>query len=118
MSNRLFSKLLSLDLLKRAWHLARNDAQNDFIYDSYRYNDYAFRLEDNLKGLLLRLESETYRPQPLLRIDVPKSTLTVRPGSVIEIEDRIVLFAILCLIAQILDKKLPETVYSYRLKKI
>ena len=116
MINRLHNKLLSLDLLKRAWHLARNDSRTDFIYDSYRYNDYAFRLEDNLKGLLLKIEGGTYRPQPLLEIDIPKSTLAVRPGTAVEIEDRIVLFAILCLIAPILDKKLPPTVYSYRLK--
>jgi retron-type reverse transcriptase len=116
MANRLHSKLLSLDLLKRAWHLARNDSRADFIYDAYRYNDYAFRLEENLKGLLLKLEAGTYRPQPILEIDVPKSNLAVRPGSVVEIEDRIVLFAILCLIAPILDKKLPPTVYSNRLK--
>ena len=96
--------------------MARNDARTDFIYDSYRYNDYAFRLEDNLKGLLLSLKAETYRPQPLLEIDVPKSTLAVRPGTVLGIEDRVVLFAILCLIAPTLDKKLPSTVYSYRLK--
>lgn len=116
MVNRLYNKLLSLDLLKRAWHLARNDSRTDFIYDSYRYYDYAFRLEDNLKGLLLKIEGGTYRPQPLLEIDIPKSTLAVRPGTAVEIEDRIVLFAILCLIAPILDKKLPPTVYSYRLK--
>ena len=118
MVNRLYSKLFSLDLLKRAWHLARNDLHAQILCtDPYRYSDYAFRLEDNLKGLLLRIEGGTYRPQPLLEIDVPKSTLAVRPGTVVEIEDRIVLFAILFLIAPILDKKLPPTVYSYRLKE-
>ncbi|MFQ5729634.1 MAG: reverse transcriptase domain-containing protein [Waddliaceae bacterium] len=117
MANELYTKLFSLDLLKRAWHLARNDSRTDFIFDSYRYNDYAFRLEENLKGLLSSLEAGTYRPQPLLEIDIPKSTLAVRPGTVVEIEDRIVLFAILCLIAPLLDKKLPDTVYSYRLKE-
>jgi len=114
--NNLYKKLLSLDLLKRAWHLARNDSRTDFVLDPYRYNDFAFRLDDNLKGILLKLESGTYRPQPLIEIDVPKSSLSVRPGTVMEIEDRVVLFAILCLIAPIMDKKLPKTVYSYRLK--
>ena len=114
--NNLYKKILSLDLLKWAWHLARNDSRTDFVLDPYRYNDFAFRLDDNLKGILLKLESGTYRPQPLIEIDVPKSSLSVRPGTVMEIEDRVVLFAILCLIAPIMDKKLPKTVYSYRLK--
>ena len=35
----------------------------------------------------------------------------------LEIEDKIVLFAIRCLIAPPLDKKLPKGVYSYRLKQ-
>lgn len=115
--NKLYKKLLSLPLLKRAWHLARTDARTDFIYDPYKYNDYAYNLEENLKGLLISLKQDTYHPQPVLQIDVPKSSLAVRPGSTIEIEDRIVLFAITCLIAPDLDKKLPSTVYSYRLKK-
>jgi hypothetical protein len=115
--NKLYKKLLSLRLLKRAWHLARSDSRTDFIYDPYKYGDYAYNLEENLKGLLISLKQDTYHPQPVLQIDVPKSSLAVRPGSTIEIEDRIVLFAITCLIAPDLDKKLPSTVYSYRLKK-
>jgi type I restriction enzyme S subunit len=47
---------------------------------------------------------------------LPQSSLAVRPGSVPEIEDRIVTYAIIYLIAPYLDKKLPEGVYSYRLK--
>lgn len=60
--------------------------------------------------------SESYYPKPLLEIDVPKSSPAVRPGSVPEVEDRIVTYAIIYLIAPCLDKKLPEGVYSYRLK--
>jgi hypothetical protein len=52
-----------------------------------------------------------------MTIDVPKSSLSVRPGTVVSIEDKIVLFAIACLIAPPLDKRLPETVYSWRVKK-
>lgn len=115
--NKLYKKLLSLNLLKRAWHLARHDTRSDFIHDPYKYNDYAYKLDENLNGLLICLKQETYHPHPILRIDVPKSSLTVRPGTKIEIEDRIVLFAIICLIAPIIDKKLPPTVYSYRLKE-
>jgi len=59
----------------------------------------------------------SYRPKPLLTIDVPKSSLSVRPGSVLEIEDKIVLFGIACLIAPLLDRKLPGNVYSWRVKE-
>lgn len=116
MNNRLYRKLISLDVLKRVWHLVRNDARTDFIYDTYRYSDFGFNLEGNLKSIQEDLIRENYYPKPLLEIDVPKSSLAVRPGSVPEIEDRIVTYAIIYLIAPYLDKKLPEGVYSYRLK--
>lgn len=116
MDNKLYKKLSSLEILKRAWHLVRNDARTDFIQDSYRYADFSFSLESNLKNIQEDLLRESYYPKPLLEIDIPKSSLAVRPGSVPEIEDRIVTYAIIYLIAPYLDKKLPENVYSYRLK--
>jgi len=117
MSDYLYKKLCDINLLKRAWHLARSDTRTDFIQDSFRYNDFAFNLDKNLQAISTALEEERYHPNPLLCIDVPKSTLSVRPGSITSIEDRIVLFAIIMLIAPKLDKKLPKTVYSYRLKE-
>jgi len=117
MAGSLYKKLYDINLLKRAWHLARSDSRTDFIRDSFKYNDFAFNLEKNLQVISTALKEERYHPNPLLCIDIPKSTLSVRPGSITSIEDRIVLFAITMLIAPKLDKKLPETVYSYRLKE-
>jgi retron-type reverse transcriptase len=114
--NKLYKKLCSVEVLKRAWHLVRNDAKKSFIHDVFRYSDYGFYLDENLLRIQDSLKRECYYPKPLLEIDVPKSSLAVRPGSVPEIEDRIVTFAIIYLIAPQLDKKLPEGVYSYRLK--
>ena len=72
------------------------------MLDAYRYEDFAFWLEDNLKIILTELQRGDFRPKPLLKVDVPKSSLAVRPGSVVDIEDRVVLFAITCLIAPII----------------
>lgn len=113
----LYNKLSDVSLLRRAWHLARNDSRTDFLFDPYRFSDFAFRLDDHLKGIAQSLKSGTYHPKPLLTIDVPKSSLSVRPGSVLSIEDKIVMFAIASLIAPLLDKKLPDAVYSWRVKK-
>lgn len=116
MSDLLYRKLADLNLLRRAWHLAIYDSRNDFIKDAFKYNDFAFKLDDNLLSISHAIKSGLYHPNPLAHIDVPKSTLSVRPGSVPSIEDRIVLFAITILIAPKLDNKLPKTVYSFRLK--
>ena len=113
----LYKKVYDINLLKKAWHLARSDSRTDFIQDPLMYNDFALNLGKNLYDISIALKEERYHPNPLRFIDVPKSTLSVRPGSITSIEDRIVLFAIIYLIAPKLDKKLPDTVYSYRLKK-
>ncbi len=117
MPANLYKRLYDLDLLRRAWHLARNDSRTDFMFDPYRYADFAFSLDDHLRAIGSAVKSGSYRPQPLRSIDVPKSSLSVRPGTVLAIEDKILLFAIACLIAPKLDRLLPETVYSWRVKK-
>lgn len=117
MENVLYKKLCNIDLLRRGWHLTRNEFRHDFVQDPIRNSDFAFSLEDNLQSILHALKNDQYSPKPLLKIDVPKSTLAVRPGSVISVEDRIVLFSIVDLICFRLDSKLPENVYSCRLKE-
>jgi len=87
------------------------------MYDAYRFSDFAFRKDDYIVKIAEKIKTGTYYPKPLLTIDVPKSSLSVRPGSVLDIEDAIVMFAIAYLIAPLLDKQLPDTVYSWRLKK-
>jgi len=100
--------------MKGAWHLARVDANSGFIKDTYNYDDFAFHLDREIDLLCSRLKDGTYHPHGLLRIDVPKDTLSVRPGSLIEIRDLTVLFGIILLIAEKLDSKLIDTVFSYR----
>ncbi len=87
------------------------------MYDALRFADFAFRLGDYLEGISDNLRRGTYYPKPLQVIDIPKSSLSVRPGTVLAIEDHIVLYAMTLLIAPKLDKKLPENVYSWRIKK-
>lgn len=110
-------KAAELDNLKRAWHLARVDAGGDFLPDSHRHTDYADQLDANLRMIRQALLSGAYRPSPVISVDVPKNALAVRPGSVLRMDDRIALFAIVLQIAPQLDALLPPNVYSYRLKK-
>ena len=113
----LYSQLSDITLLRRAWHLARHYSRSHFIADAYRYSDFAYRLDDRLRHISQSLALQTYHPSPPLKIDIPKSTLSVRPGTVLEIEDMIVLFAITLSIARQLDRKLPDSVYSWRVKE-
>lgn len=109
--------LADIRRLRRAWHYVRDDAADDFIKDFYSYQDYALNLEENLRELRSRIENGTYQASSLHHVDVPKSTLAVRPGSVPAIEDRIVTFGILEILTPIIDKHISQNVYSCRLKR-
>jgi hypothetical protein len=117
MQQKPLKQLADMDLLRRAWHLARSDSPHDFIEDPLRYADFAADLENNLKRIARRLRrSHRWKPAPLQRIDVPKSNLAVRPGAQMTIEDRIVMNALLSVLQPDLAKHTPVGVYSCRTK--
>ena len=117
MSRDLYKTLCKLEVLKIAANYVYDDKKDDFIPDVFRNQDYIFNLQENLGRLAQSLKNGTYRPRPLKEIDVPKSGLAVRPGSSLDIEDHIVFFAIAYLIAPIMDRILPESVFHFRVKK-
>ncbi len=77
---------LDLDL---AWKRAFVDSKKQFVPDYLDLKDYKRNLDDNLENLRSRL-TIGFRPQVPLTIDQPKSNFSLRPGLVINIEDRIV----------------------------
>jgi retron-type reverse transcriptase len=116
-NNQLWDELLTTPALKAGWHLARNDMRSDFIDDRYFSDAVANNLDPYIQEILRLLKTDTYRPKPLTPVDVPKNGLSVRPGTVMHLADRIVLFAIIKLIVPLLDPLLPQNVvYSYRYK--
>jgi len=114
--DRLWKKLLTKNTLIRGWHLSRLDARQDFAEDLYSTDVYGIDLDLRIKEIASRLRTETCQPKPLLRLEVPKGSLGFRPGSVISIQDRIVVSAIVFLMAENIDQQFPDSVYSWRLK--
>ncbi|MCG6534101.1 MAG: RNA-directed DNA polymerase [Syntrophales bacterium LBB04] len=117
MSRDLYKRLSDPGVLKIAANYVHDDKKDDFIPDVFRNQDYIFNLPNNLRRLAQSLKTGTYRPTPLKEIDVPKSGLGVRPGSVLDIEDHIVYFAIAYLLAPVVDRALPDNVFHFRVKK-
>ena len=106
------------EILKIAANYVYDDKKDDFIPDVFRNQDYIFNLQENMEWLTQSLKNGTYRPRPLKEIDVPKTGIScARPGSALDIEDHIVLFAIAYLLAPIMDRVLPENVFHFRVKK-
>lgn len=117
MGRDLYKRLYDPEVLKIAANYVHDDKKDDFIPDVFRNQDYIFNLRENLRCLAQSLKTGTYRPAPLKEIDVPKSGLGVRPGSVLDIEDHIVYFAIAYLLAPVMDRVLPDNVFHFRVKR-
>lgn len=113
---KLWNNFLTKETITRGWHLARSDTKQDFSEDLYSTDVYGLDLKHNVQETINRIKTNTYQSRPLFRIEVPKGPLAFRPGAVVSIHDRVVLSAIVLLMASELDKKLPDTVYSWRLK--
>ena len=113
---QLWDQLQTRETLTRGWHLARSDVRQDFSQDLYSTDVYGHDLKENIRETINRIRTDTYQVSPLFRIEVPKGTLSFRPGAVIPIQDRVVLSAITLLLAPHIDKQLPESVFSWRLK--
>ena len=111
----LFKKLCNHEMMLAGWHFAHGDSRDNFVLDPVSYIDFASNLAKNLKHLIEQVQAHRYRPRHLIDIDLPKSGLSVRPGNVLPIEESLLLHAIICLLAPIIDKRLSASVYSYRL---
>ncbi|VVB86198.1 Reverse transcriptase (RNA-dependent DNA polymerase) [uncultured archaeon] len=104
-------KSLNLNL---AWKRVHVDSKKQFVPDLLYLKDYERDLKINLDNLKARLSSD-FHPQAPMTIDQPKSNFSLRPGLAINIEDRIVYQALVDYIAPIIDPKLSDSVYSFRL---
>lgn len=115
--NELWENLIDPKNLKRGWHLVRNDSRQDFVHRPTYLDDFSANYDEGISEIRRRLQTDTYTPAPLVHADVPKGSMAVRPGSVPQVEDRIVLQTIIYLLALKIDPNISKSVYSYRLKK-
>ncbi len=111
----LFREICKPEVLRIGWHLAHADSRDDFVVDPINYEDVGTALSDRLAYIIREIRHERYRPRYLVSVDIPKSSLGVRPGNILPIEEAALLHAIVYLLAPKVDKRLSRSVYSYRL---
>ncbi|MFN7010910.1 MAG: reverse transcriptase domain-containing protein [Allorhizobium sp.] len=116
MTNNLWKEATSIAGLEAGWHLTRNELRRGFVVDYLGTDAFGNSLRQNLLELRRKLLSDEYHARPLISVSLPKGSLGTRPGSYISIEDRVVLWSILKVIAPRIAERVSSDVYSCRLK--
>jgi RNA-directed DNA polymerase len=112
--HQLYDKLFREDVLWSAWHQVRNNGGSAGI-DGVQIDT----IEDTgvaayLSALGAKLHDQTYRPQPLRRVEIPKSNGKMRQLGIPTVADRIVQAAAKLILEPIFEADFEPTSYGFR----
>lgn len=82
--------------------------------DGVRWEEYAEKLAENLRGLVERLKAKRYWPQPVKRVYIPKDGKTLRPLGLPVIEDKVVQMGMTRILEAIFEVDFLEVSYGFR----
>jgi retron-type reverse transcriptase len=109
--NNLFS-LLNFELL---WYAFRRLKRGKVPgVDGVTVEDYEENLSENLNDLLQRLHRGSYRPQPSLRVNIPKGNGKTRPLGIACVEDKLVQRAVVMILERIYEVDFSDNSYGFR----
>ena len=82
--------------------------------DGVTVNKYEEQLDENLADLVVRLKAKQYKPQPVLRVYIPKPNGDKRPLGIPAVEDKIVQMALKKILEAIFEQDFIDTSYGFR----
>ena len=107
------SHLIDMDWLKEAFRLTRKSGAPGI--DGQTAKEYEENLEENLRSLLERARSGTYRAPPVRRKHIPKGSGTeTRPIGIPTFEDKVLQRAIVMLLESIYEQDFHDGSYGFR----
>ena len=106
--------LMDIDWLEAAFYRTRKDGAPGV--DGQTWSGYEKDLEANLRSLLDRAKSGTYRAPPVRRVHIPKagSTTETRPIGIPTLEDKVLQRAVVMLMEPIYEQDFDAGSYGFR----
>ena len=110
----LYDKVCWAETLERAYRQAKANAGAAGV-DGVRFEDIkSYGVDRWLAELRQELVEETYRPQPVRRVMIPKPGGGERPLGIPTIRDRVVQTAVVLFLEPIFEADFEDNVYAYR----
>ena len=104
--------LLTKDFLKECFGELKKGKSPGI--DGITVGEYAKKLDENITDLVARLKTKQYKPQPVLRVYIPKSNGDKRPLGIPAVEDKIVQMSIKMILEAIFEQDFIDTSYGFR----
>ena len=110
----LYDKISRDDILAHAYAQCRSNKGAPGV-DGQDFADIeAYGVERWLAELALALRQETYRPEPIRRVFIPKANGKLRPLGISTVRDRVCMTAAMLVLEPIFEADLPPELYAYR----
>jgi len=104
--------LLTEDFLKECFRELKRGKSPGI--DGVTIGEYAKKLDENIANLVVRLKAKQYKPQPVLRVYIPKPNGDKRPLGIPAVEDKIVQMALKKILESIFEQDFVDTSYGFR----
>ena len=110
----LYDKISREDILAHAYAQCRSNKGAPGVDRQDFEAVEAYGVERWLGELALALRQETYRPDPIRRVFIPKANGKLRPLGISNVRDRVCMTAATLVLEPILEADLPPEQYAYR----
>ena len=110
----LYDKIFRGDILAHAYAQCRSNKGAPGVDGQDFAEVETYGVERWLGELALALKEETYRPEPIRRVFIPKANGKLRPLGISTLRDRVCMTAAMLVLDPIFEADLPPEQYAYR----